>query len=98
MLTLLMFDTMYSSYIKIVLASIHQSQVDFTTHVKSGNVSAAIGSAILRPATGSIFSSWRLLPFLEIVSVGVRKMADGDIDLYADDLEQDFAQVIRTSL
>ena len=28
-------------------------------------------------------------------SVGVRKMADGDIDLYADDLEQDFAQVIQ---
>lgn len=26
-------------------------------------------------------------------SVSVTKMADGDIDLYADDLEQDFAQV-----
>lgn len=32
------------------------------------------------------------------VSVGVPKMADGDIDLYADDLEQDFAQVTRISL
>lgn len=32
------------------------------------------------------------------VRVGVRKMADGDIDLYADDLEQDFAQVTRISL
>lgn len=33
-----------------------------------------------------------------VVSVGVRKMADGDIDLYADDIEQDFAQVTRTYL
>jgi hypothetical protein len=73
-------------------------QVESTTYIISGNVSAAIDSVILSSVTGSVFSSWRLLPFLEVVSVGVRKMADGDIDLYADDLEQDFAQVIRTSL
>lgn len=28
----------------------------------------------------------------------MRKMADGDVDIYGDDLDQDFAQVTRTSL
>lgn len=45
--------------------------------------------------TSSAFGAFRRLS--NAVSVGIRKMADGDIDLYADDLEQDFAQVIRIS-
>jgi len=45
-----------------------------------------------------LYDAWRRLPYRSAVSVGVRKMADGDIDLYADDLEQDFAQVTRISL